>query len=52
MPTGVYERGLIALDDAIAGPALIEEPGSITVVPPDWSARLAANDCLVLERNA
>jgi N-methylhydantoinase A len=52
MPTGVYERGLMPLDDAIAGPALIEEPGSVTVVPPDWSARLTANDCLVLERNA
>ena len=52
MPTGVYERGLMPLDDAIAGPALIEEPGSVTVVPPNWSARLTANDCLVLERNA
>ena len=50
--TGVFERSLMPLDDAIAGPALIEEPGSVTVVPPDWSARLTANDCLVLERNA
>ncbi len=50
--TPVHERGLMPLDQAVAGPALIEERGAVTVVPPDWSARLTANDCLVLERNA
>jgi N-methylhydantoinase A len=52
MATPVWERSAMPLDEAVAGPALIEEPGSVTVVPPDWSAHLTLNDCLVLERHA
>jgi N-methylhydantoinase A len=33
-----------------AGPALVEEDGSSTVVPPGWSVALDAVGCLVLTR--
>jgi N-methylhydantoinase A len=32
------------------GPALIEESGSSTVVPPGWSAALEPSGCLVLRQ--
>jgi len=35
---------------AVAGPAVIEEAGSSTVVPPGWSVELDRIGCLVLRR--
>jgi N-methylhydantoinase A/oxoprolinase/acetone carboxylase beta subunit len=34
----------------LPGPAIVEEAGSCTVVPPGWSLRLLPQDVLVLER--
>ena len=48
--TAVHERAALAIDRLIIGPAIIEEPSTATVVPPGWTARLAAHGCLVLER--
>ena len=48
--TDIYRRSALPLNESIEGPALIEESSSVTVVPPDWLARLTANDCIVLER--
>ena len=48
--TNVYYRSAMPLEETIAGPALIEEAASVTVVPPAWSGRLTAGDCIVLER--
>ena len=36
---------------ALPGPAIIEEDGSCTVVPPGWTLRLLPQDVLVLERD-
>ena len=49
-PTPVYARERLPRDAAVQGPALIEEPGTTTVVPPGFSARADAAGHLVLER--
>jgi N-methylhydantoinase A len=36
----------------LAGPLVIEEYDSTTVVPPGWAARLGAHGFVHLERNA
>jgi N-methylhydantoinase A len=46
----VLERTGLAIDETITGPAIIVETSTASVVPPGWSARLGAHDCLVLER--
>ncbi len=48
--TAVHGRAALAIDRLIPGPAIIEEPSAATVIPPGWTAHLAAHDCLVLER--
>jgi N-methylhydantoinase A len=48
--TPVYDRERLPADERIAGPAIIEEAGSTTVVPPGFDARLDAIGCLILER--
>jgi N-methylhydantoinase A len=46
----VLVRDTIPLDTRMAGPAVIEEPGATTLLPPGWSARLdPSSGCLVLE---
>jgi len=35
----------------VQGPALVEEGGSTTVVPPGWTAALDAAGCLILRRS-
>jgi len=47
----VFDRDRLPPGEAVAGPALIEEGGSTTVVPPGWSAALDAAGCLVLRRS-
>lgn len=46
----VHSRAALTVDIPVYGPAVIEEPGTATVVPPGWTVRLAAHDCLVMER--
>jgi N-methylhydantoinase A/oxoprolinase/acetone carboxylase beta subunit len=46
----ILAREAIPLDARIAGPAIIEEPGATTLLPPGWSARLEPSGSLVLER--
>ena len=50
--TPVYQRRLLAADFSAAGPAIIEEAESTTVVPPHWSAAMAADGCLLLRFTA
>jgi N-methylhydantoinase A len=46
----VLARDALPLDTRMAGPAIIEEPGATTLLPPRWSARLEpSSGCLVLE---
>jgi len=43
-------RDTLALNDTVAGPAVIEEAGSTTVMPPGWRARVIGHGELMLER--
>lgn len=47
----VYGREDLSLDELIAGPAVIEESGSTTIVPPGWTARTIAHGELLMERS-
>jgi N-methylhydantoinase A len=47
----VLDRDRLPLNHKVEGPALIEEEGSTSVVPPGWSAELDVADCLVLRRS-
>ena len=49
--TSVLARDLLPPDRPLPGPAIIEEDGSCTVVPPGWTLRLLPQDVLVLERD-
>ncbi|MCC7274839.1 MAG: hydantoinase/oxoprolinase family protein [Alphaproteobacteria bacterium] len=46
----IYRRDALPVDEAFDGPAIVEESGSTTVVPPGYAARLERFGCLVLER--
>jgi N-methylhydantoinase A len=48
LETPVFHRDALALGETLDGPAIIEEPGSSTVVPPGWTARLEPRGCLIL----
>ena len=51
MPTPVYERARLPRHDAgSTGPAIVEDAGASTLVPPDFSTSLDAFGNLVLER--
>jgi len=50
-PTPLYIRDRLVLGQAVAGPAVIEESGSTTVVPPGWTAKVIGHGELMLERN-
>jgi N-methylhydantoinase A/oxoprolinase/acetone carboxylase beta subunit len=49
MQGSLLARRALRLGEAVAGPALVVEPGATTVVPPGFVARLDAAACLVLE---
>jgi N-methylhydantoinase A len=48
--TPVLLRAALPLDTRVVGPAIIEEPGSSTVVPERWNARLEPMGSLIMER--
>lgn len=48
--TPIVDRERLPAGEAIAGPAIVEEAGSSTVVPPSWSIELNRIGCLVLRR--
>ena len=48
----VYDRAMLPRAPCIPGPAIIEEMGSVTVVPPDWSAEVGDYGELHLRRRA
>jgi N-methylhydantoinase A len=47
----VYDRDRLPARQKVNGPALVEEDGSTTVVPPGWSAELDDTGCLILRRS-
>ena len=48
----IYERAKLPAAPRILGPAIIEEMGSVTVVPPDWSVEVGDYGELHLRRRA
>jgi N-methylhydantoinase A len=50
-PTPIYDRDRLSRETTIAGPALIEEMGSVTVVPRLWTAEIGKFGELHLRRN-
>jgi N-methylhydantoinase A len=48
--TPVLLRAALPLDTRVVGPAIIEEPGSSTVVPARWNVRLEPMGSLIMER--
>jgi len=49
--TSIFNRDKLPPGYVVQGPALIEEGGSTTVVPPDWSVALDDLGCLVFKRS-
>jgi N-methylhydantoinase A len=47
----ILARDRLPPGEAVKGPALVEEDGSTTVVPPGWNAQLDAAGCLILRRS-
>ena len=48
--TPVLERGRLPAGASHAGPAIVEEEGSTTVVPPEWRFRVLDSGDLLMER--
>lgn len=48
--TPVYERSFLPCDATLNGPAIVEESGATTVVPPNWVARADSYNNLRLNR--
>jgi N-methylhydantoinase A len=47
--TPIYQRSAVGPGDRIAGPAIVEQMDSTTVMPPGWSATVAAEGSLLME---
>lgn len=47
----VYVRNDFGLGTTVAGPAVIEEDGSTTIIPPGWTARTVSHGELMMERS-
>jgi N-methylhydantoinase A len=50
LQTRFYDRTLLPLDEAIAGPAVVFHPDTTTVVPPGWNATADASGNLILKK--
>ncbi len=50
--TPVYERALLPGEEELKGPAIIEENGATTVVPPGWWVSVDAHGNLMVKRGA
>ncbi len=50
MASPVYERERLARGAQLSGPAIVEEMGATTVVPPAWTATMGTWGELILER--
>jgi N-methylhydantoinase A len=46
----VHEREALAAGETIAGPAIVNQTDTTTLIPPGWVARVVASGAMVLER--
>ena len=49
-PAGIYRRDRLMLDQSVSGPAVIEESGSLVLVPPGWTVTVLRHGELMLAR--
>ena len=47
--TTVYDRDTLQADFEFSGPAIVEEAGGTSIVPPGWSVSVRANGALVCQ---
>ncbi|MGE0418387.1 MAG: hydantoinase/oxoprolinase family protein [Acetobacteraceae bacterium] len=52
VPAAIWQRDSLPAETRVAGPAIIEQADTTTLVERGWTARLAAGDALILERQA
>ena len=52
VPTAIYDRDSLAVDQPVVGPAVVEEWTSTTLIPPGWTARTDTLGNLLLARTA
>jgi N-methylhydantoinase A len=50
MEAAVYQRSALASGDSFAGPALVHQLDTTTLVPPGWGCEVDAAGNLILER--
>ncbi|HYE91837.1 MAG TPA: hypothetical protein VEA38_12490, partial [Terriglobales bacterium] len=50
--TAVYQRERLPAGAVVTGPAIVDEMGSTTVIPPGWTGAVGAAGELVLERRS
>ena len=48
--TAIFNRNLLTFHESINGPAIIEESGATTVVPPGWAAAMDIHGNLVMNK--
>jgi N-methylhydantoinase A len=48
----VHERNTLAAGQEIAGPAIVEERETTTVILPGWTARVDATGCIIAQRGS
>ncbi|MGV3742257.1 MAG: hydantoinase B/oxoprolinase family protein [Burkholderiaceae bacterium] len=49
---GVFQRSALQSGDVVAGPALIADDNSTTIIEPGWQAEVNASGCMLLRRVA
>lgn len=50
--TALFQRDKIPAGQSVAGPAIIDESGATTIVPPDWTATVLATGDIMMEHSA
>jgi N-methylhydantoinase A len=52
METAIYDRARLPVGQTIQGPAIVNEDGATTILPPEWRATVLAHGDLLMERSA
>jgi N-methylhydantoinase A len=48
LATEIYDRNALAAGESITGPAILEESGSTSIVPPDTTAEISENGSVII----
>ena len=49
LDTRIYDGGTLAPGSKVPGPAIVEEPGTTIVIPPNWKASVTGRGDYLLE---